>query len=81
MGRRRRRIVKIVKKRLPTVFDCPACSENSIKITINKNSGKTLIQCAACGLKEELESTKSSEPIDIYCLFTDRFYKLAKSTQ
>jgi transcription elongation factor Elf1 len=80
LGRRRRRIVKIVKRRLPKVFDCPVCGENSIKISINKGSGKALIQCGVCGLREELEASKHLEPIDVYCLFTDNFYSKVKST-
>jgi transcription elongation factor Elf1 len=73
VGSRRRRVVKIIKRRLPTVFDCPECGENSIKVTINKKLGKSLIQCGVCGLREELETKKSAEPIDVYCLFTDNF--------
>lgn len=80
MGRRRRRVIKIVKRRLPKVFDCPICGENSIKITINKGSGKALVQCGVCGLKEELEVSKFQEPIDVYCIFTDSFYNKVKST-
>ncbi|MEM2962196.1 MAG: transcription elongation factor 1 family protein [Candidatus Bathyarchaeia archaeon] len=79
LGRRRRRVVKIVRRRLPKVFDCPMCGENSIKISVNKGSGKALIQCGVCGLREELEASRHLEPIDVYCLFTDNFYSRVKS--
>ena len=75
MGSRKRRVVKIIKRRLPTVFDCPECGENSIKVAINKKLGKSIIQCGSCGLKGELETKKSAEPIDVYCLFTDNLNK------
>lgn len=76
MGRRRRRVVKIVKRKLPKVFDCPKCGENSIRITLSKEAKKALVQCGSCGLKEEFEISKSSEEIDVYCKFTDKMHQV-----
>ena len=47
---------------------------------MKKNIGKALILCGVCKLKEELDAPKFCEPIDIYCIFTDNFYKKIKST-
>lgn len=74
MGRRRKRVVKIVKKRLPTVFNCPSCGAEAIRVTINKGSKRAIVQCGACELKDELEFKPSDKKIDIYCKFTDRFF-------
>jgi len=40
-----------------------------------KEKAKALVQCGNCGLKEELTIASCSEPVDIYCKFTDHFYK------
>nr|MDO8135186.1 hypothetical protein [Candidatus Njordarchaeum guaymaensis] len=74
MGRRRRRVVKIVKKRLPTVFTCPACGEESVKVVMKSGSGAAVIQCGSCRIKEELTVPPTSGPVDAYCIFTDRYY-------
>ncbi|MBS7658749.1 MAG: hypothetical protein QW476_02660 [Candidatus Bathyarchaeia archaeon] len=75
MGRRKRRVVKIVKKKLPNVFECPKCGEISVKISLSKSSGTATIQCGSCGLKETIEILSNFEAIDAYCKFVDTFYK------
>jgi len=75
MGRRKIRVVKIVKKKLPNIFECPKCGENSIKITLSKNTGTATIQCGSCGLKETIEISPNFEAVDAYCKFIDAFYK------
>jgi transcription elongation factor Elf1 len=75
LGRRRKRVVKIVKRKLPTVFECPKCGENSIRVNLMKDSKKAIVQCGSCGIKEEFNMLKSDEVIDIYCQFTDKIHK------
>ena len=74
MGRRRRRVIKVVKKKLPTVFTCPVCGEEAIRVKLPEGSGPAIVQCGACGLKREFTATPSSQIVDIYCMFTDSFY-------
>jgi len=74
VGRRRRRVVKIVKKKLPTVFSCPSCGEESIKVALSRASHHATVQCAGCGLKEEIEASPADQVVDVYCKFTDKFY-------
>jgi transcription elongation factor Elf1 len=74
MGRRRRRVVKIVKKKLPTIFTCPACGEESVKVLMKKGSDKAIVQCGSCKVKEEFPLGPSSSIIDVYCTFTDKYY-------
>lgn len=33
-----------------------------------------IVQCAACGLKQEFETSPADQMVDVYCRFTDRFY-------
>lgn len=78
MGRRRRRVIKVVKKKLPTVFSCPSCGEESIRVKLPQGSGPAIVQCGSCGLKQEFEASPSSQIVDIYCRFTDAFYSKGK---
>ncbi len=74
MGRRRRRVIRIVKKKLPSVFVCPRCGEEAVRVTIAKDTGKATVLCALCNLKNEFQTHPAAQPIDIYSYFTDVFY-------
>jgi len=74
LGRRRRRVIKVVKKKLPSVFTCPQCGEEAIRVKLPQGAGAATVQCGSCGLKQEFEATPSSQIVDIYCMFTDSFY-------
>jgi len=74
LGRRRRRIIKVVKRKLPTVFSCPSCGEEAIKVVMSRSKSQALIQCAACGLKQETDISPADQMVDVYCRFTDKFY-------
>lgn len=74
MGRRRRRVIRIVKKRLPTVFVCPRCGEEAVRVTIAKDTGKATVLCALCSLKDEFQAHPAAQMIDVYSYFADRFY-------
>ncbi len=74
MGRRRRRVVRIVKKKLPTVFVCPRCGEEAVRVTIAKDTGKATVLCALCNLKSEFQAHPAAQAIDVYSYFTDVFY-------
>jgi len=74
LGRRRRRVIRIVKKKLPTVFVCPRCGEEAVRVTIAKDTGKAVVLCALCNLKDEFPAHPAAQPIDVYSYFTDRFY-------
>ena len=74
MGRRRRRVIRIVKKKLPSVFVCPRCGEEAVRVTIAKDTGNAVVLCALCNLKDEFPAHPAAQPIDVYSYFTDRFY-------
>ena len=75
MGRRKRRkVIRVVRKRLPTLFLCPNCGERGVKITVHKDRGCAVIVCGSCGLREVMLVEAPMEPVDIYCKFTDKFY-------
>ncbi|MDG6998016.1 MAG: hypothetical protein JRN15_02760 [Nitrososphaerota archaeon] len=70
MGRRRRRVVHVVKKTLPKVFTCPNCGMVSVRLQPKEDT--TIISCGSCGRSQEI-SNRGKEPIDIYNEFVDKF--------
>jgi len=76
MGRRRTKVVKIPKKKLPKVFICPKCGEESVRITVERENSRALVKCGndKCNLQDEVSVSRAEEAIDAYCRFSDRFY-------
>ncbi len=73
MGRRRRKIIRVTKKKLPKVFSCPQCGMVSIRVKINPSKGSKIV-CGNCNITwEKTNITKLTEAIDIYNEFVDDF--------
>ena len=83
MGRRKRqKVARRPRKRIPQVFDCPMCgTKSSIVIDIFKPStlhglGRAIVTCGNCELKVELDDvTFLDEPVDVYGKFIDQLYE------
>lgn len=74
MGRRRRKVVRIPRRKLPAVFLCPKCGKQAIRVDIVKGGGVAEINCGSCGLNDQVRIEKPLASVDAYCKFTDRFY-------
>lgn len=74
MGRRRRKVIKMVRKKLPTFFLCPRCGKNAVRVVFNKKSGKAMVLCGFCSLSSSFNVAPPSAPVDAYCLFVDNYY-------
>lgn len=74
MGRRRKKVVKVVRRTLPELFLCPRCGKNTVKATINKKKGYAVVVCSNCSLISTFEYSRQMAEVDAYCRFVDGFY-------
>jgi transcription elongation factor Elf1 len=74
MGRRRRKVVRVVKRTIPKIFSCPSCGEESVRVELQRGNKLAVVQCSECGLKGEFDVSPADQIVDIYCKFTDKFY-------
>jgi len=74
MGRRRRKVVHIPKKRLPKFFSCPRCGKETVRVEIFREDGRAAVGCSSCGLQEEFQLKSAQGEVDVYCMFTDKIY-------
>jgi transcription elongation factor Elf1 len=80
MGRRRRKVVRIPKKRLPKFFSCPRCGKETVRVEIIREKERAIVGCSSCGLKQEFQVKHAQGEVDVYCMFTDAIYGSARKT-
>ncbi len=75
MGRKRRKVVKIPRKKIPRFFTCPKCGEESVRIILDRENSRALVKCGnvECNLEDEVSMSRAEEAVDAYCKFSDKF--------
>ena len=74
MGRRRKKVVRIPKKRLPKIFSCPKCGKETVKVELFRDESRAVAGCSGCGFQEEFPIKPAQSEVDVYCMLTDRVY-------
>jgi transcription elongation factor Elf1 len=74
MGRRRKKVVRIPKKRLPKFFSCPKCGKETVRVEIFRDESRAVAGCSSCGFQEEFTVKPAQGEVDVYCMLTDRVY-------
>ena len=78
MGRRRKKVVHIPKKRLPKFFSCPKCGKETVRVEIFREASRAVAGCSSCGFQEEFQVKPAQSEVDVYCMLTDRVYGLSR---
>jgi len=78
LGRRRKKVVHIPKKRLPKFFSCPKCGKETVRVEIFREESRAVAGCSSCGLQEEFTIKSAQGEVDVYCKLTDRVYGSSK---
>lgn len=72
MGRRRRKTTpRRPIRTIPSIFNCPRCGRNAVRVELNKNKGKATIHCGNCDIQATVAITPLTEPVDVYGEFVD----------
>ena len=80
MGRRRKKVVRIPRRRLPKRFSCPKCGKETVSVEIRRNEALASVGCSNCGLKDIFPIKTAQAEIDAYCMFTDKIYGVAEKS-
>ncbi len=80
MGRRRKKVVHIPKKRLPKFFSCPRCGKETVRVELLREESRATARCSSCGLQEEFQVRPAQGEVDVYCMLTDRVYSTSRKT-
>jgi transcription elongation factor Elf1 len=78
MGRKRKRVVHIPKKRLPKYFSCPKCGKETVEVKISRDAACATAGCSSCGLNETFPIKIAQTEVDIYCMLTDKVFSSPK---
>jgi len=75
LGRKRRKELKVVRRRLPSIFNCPNCGVNSVSVEIEGADKRAVVKCGSCGLAGEFQLKNIQKKIDAYNMFVDSFFE------
>lgn len=72
MGRRRRKTTpRRPVRTIPSIFNCPKCGRNAVRVELDRTAGQASIHCGNCDTQATMAITPLTEPIDVYGEFVD----------
>jgi len=71
--RRRKKVIKVYKPKIPKIFTCPICGSKSLNITIDRKISEAYAKCANCGLNWRTNVKSYEEKIDVYHRLFDEY--------
>lgn len=72
MGRRRRkRLYKPVKRRIPRIFSCPRCGARTVVVSVTRGKTEATVTCGDCELAWTTDRKSYEEKVDVYSRFVD----------
>lgn len=75
MGRRKKAVKKVVKKKRPTVakvFKCLFCNhDKAVQCSLDHKTMTGMLQCSVCNARYNTNINKLTEPIDIFTEWLD----------
>lgn len=71
MGRRRRKVIRVVRRTLPKVYSCPRCGMITMKVFVKGTEARVV--CGSCELNYSYALGVRKEPIDVYNEFVDKY--------
>jgi transcription elongation factor Elf1 len=72
MGRRRRKTTpRRPIRTIPSIFNCPKCGRNAVRVELNRNIGQSTIHCGNCDIQATIAINPLTEPVDVYGEFVD----------
>jgi transcription elongation factor Elf1 len=78
MGRRKRRELKIIRKTIPEIFQCPKCGVKAVSVEVTKEKQEgypvAIVKCGNCGLTSNFVMKPLMKKVDVYNKFIDAFY-------
>ncbi len=70
MGRKRRKIIRRPPRRIPKVYYCPLCNQQSVTV-VNATAYSAEVSCGSCGTTHVVPWYRSSLPVDAYSTWYD----------
>jgi transcription elongation factor Elf1 len=68
----RKKIIKVVQPKVPTIFDCPFCNyKKCVDVKIDRKKRIASLKCKVCQSSYETTLNHLTEPVDVYYNWID----------
>ena len=72
MGRRRRKMrPRRPVPTIPSIFNCPICGRNAVRVELDRVTSQANVHCGNCDCQATFTINPLTEPVDVYGEFVD----------